>query len=376
MSNFTIVNGRTLLPSGLQDTELHIVDGVISKTPAKSHEILDALGAFVLPGIIDVHGDAFERVIMPRPGVYFPLDMALMETDRQLIANGVTTAFHSLSISWESGLRSLERTRSIRDAIKAARVELACHTCLHLRWETFALEEAEGAIAMLEGEKNAIFSFNDHTTAMMEKRMSARKLSQMAERCGITPEAYTELMKAIWERKDQVPDAISSMAERAQKVGAILLAHDERSAEERRWFRSLGAIGCEFPTTFETAGEAREHGEHVVLGAPNILRGGSHTGAIDATIAVKDGLCSILASDYYYPAQLHAAFTLIKNGVCDLAKAWSLVSSNPANFAGLTDRGELKLGKRADIIIVKWDGEELPAVKAVFASGQLVYSAG
>ncbi len=376
MPNFTIVNGRPLWPSGLGESKLHVADGMIAETAAKNSEIIDADGAYILPGIVDIHGDGFERVIMPRPGVFFPLDLALMETDRRLISNGVTTAFHSLSLSWEPGLRSLERMRSFVEALKAARRRLASDTRLHLRWETFALEEADDAIKMLEGEESAIFSFNDHTTAMMEKRMSERKLNQMAERSGITPAAYLERLSAIWERKAHVPDAIASMAGRAKQEGAILLAHDERSVEERRWFRSLGAVGCEFPTTTETASEARAHDEHVVLGAPNVLRGGSHTGAMDATEAVRAGLCSVLASDYFYPAQLHAAFSLVTKGVCDLASAWRLVSSNPASLAGLTDRGDLAAGKRADIILVDWNGDGLPAIKTVYSNGLLARFTG
>ena len=134
-------------------------------------------------------------------------------------------------------------------------------------------------------------------------------------------------------------------------------------------------MSSEFPLTLETAAEARAAGEHVILGAPNVVRGGSHNGALDATTAVRDGLCSVLASDYHYPSPLHAAFRLASPDDAGFAKVWHLVSANAAAAAGLSDRGRLEEGKRADLILVDAKDMRHPKVMATFVGGRLVYSA-
>ena len=138
----------------------------------------------------------------------------------------------------------------------------------------------------------------------------------------------------------------------------------------------MGAVASEFPTTSDTARVAREAGEHTILGAPNVVRGGSHTGAVNAGEAVAEGLCSVLASDYYYPSQLLAVFKLVSGGNIDFVDAWNLISKNSAEAAGLSDRGELLPGKRADIIIVNDDYPASPQVVAVFVEGHLVLNRG
>jgi alpha-D-ribose 1-methylphosphonate 5-triphosphate diphosphatase len=154
-----------------------------------------------------------------------------------------------------------------------------------------------------------------------------------------------------------------------------LLSHDDTSPERRRWFRALGCRLAEFPTTVETAEDAASHGDDVVLGAPNVVRGGSHTGWIDATEMIARGLCSVLASDYYYPAPLLAAFTLVKRDVLPFAQAWALVSQTPANAVRLTDRGDIAPGRRADLIIVDASTAEQPQVVATIVAGRVVHLA-
>ena len=373
MSDFSIVNGRVLLHDGFEHVPVRISDGVISDFDNATGNTVDAKGAYVLPGIIDVHGDAFERNLMPRPKVHFPPDIALHETDRQLVSNGITTAYHGLTVSWEPGLRSFDHTREMCEAITRSRHRLACETLVHLRWETFALDEAEGLLPILEEQPNAILAFNDHTTKSALGKEKPHKFAQMAERCGMTQDEFRALVDKVWSRRDDVEPMITRLARRAREAGAILLAHDEASVEDRQWFRNLGAVASEFPLTRETAADARAHDEHVVMGAPNVVRGGSHNGAMDATGAVSEGLCSVLATDYYYPAPLLAAFMLARKGNGALADSWPLVSKNPAEVAGLSDRGTIALGKRADIILVDDSNTHHPTVTATFVAGRKVY---
>ncbi|MEM6463523.1 MAG: alpha-D-ribose 1-methylphosphonate 5-triphosphate diphosphatase [Pseudomonadota bacterium] len=373
MNAISILNGRVLTPDGFVDTPLQIEDGAIAGFDTAGETVLDAQGAYVLPGIVDIHGDAFERNMMPRPKVFFPSELALHETDRQLVSNGITTAFHSLTVSWEPGLRSFAHTRELCSAIARNRSKLYCDTLVHLRWETFALDEVEGVLDIIADEPNAILAFNDHTTKSADGREKPHKLAQMSERTGLSQDEFRALLMRVWSRKDEVKEEIVRIAREARKAGAILLAHDEESVEQRQWFRSLGAIASEFPLTRETASDARIHGEHVVLGAPNVVRGGSHNGAMDATEAIAEDLCSVLATDYYYPAPLHAAFRLATEGIRDLADAWALVSANPAAVGGLDDRGTIEYGRRADIIVVDVPDGEHPRVKATFVAGRKAF---
>jgi alpha-D-ribose 1-methylphosphonate 5-triphosphate diphosphatase len=151
-----------------------------------------------------------------------------------------------------------------------------------------------------------------------------------------------------------------------------MLSHDDASPEERRRFRALGCRVAEFPITIETAQEAAAAGDEIVLGAPNVVRGGSHIGWINAADMIGRGLCSVLASDYYYPAQILAAFRLAADEVAPLAKAWSLISETPALAAGLPDRGVIAPGRRADLILVDASAAR-PRVVAVIVAGRIVH---
>jgi alpha-D-ribose 1-methylphosphonate 5-triphosphate diphosphatase len=152
-----------------------------------------------------------------------------------------------------------------------------------------------------------------------------------------------------------------------------MLSHDDATPAMRRDFRSLGVTLAEFPINEETAREAAHHGDAIVYGAPNVLRGGSHTGWTKASDMIAKGLCSVLASDYYYPAPLLAAFRLAADGVLPLTDAWKLISSAPAQATGLTDRGTLAVGRRADILLVDGSAPLRPRLVAVIAAGRLLH---
>ena len=152
-----------------------------------------------------------------------------------------------------------------------------------------------------------------------------------------------------------------------------MLSHDDETPAQRQDFRALGVRIAEFPVTEETARDAAAAAEFTVFGAPNVVRGGSHTGWTSATDMVRKGLCTILASDYYYPAMILAAFRLVAEGVLPLPKAWDLISATPAAAAGLTDRGALAAGRRADIILVDAAEKLRPRIVGVIAAGKLVH---
>jgi alpha-D-ribose 1-methylphosphonate 5-triphosphate diphosphatase len=200
-----------------------------------------------------------------------------------------------------------------------------------------------------------------------------QKRARMVERCGITSEEFDRLVERVTSREAEVPGSIARLAEAARAAQVQMLSHDDESPMMRKAFRAKGVAIAEFPINEETAREAAEGGDFIVFGAPNVVRGGSHTGWTRAADMIATGLCSILASDYYYPAQLLAAFRLAADGVLPLAKAWDLISGAPARAAGLIDRGILAGGYRADIILVDDEAPLRPRVVAVIAAGRLVH---
>ncbi|CAA0097887.1 Alpha-D-ribose 1-methylphosphonate 5-triphosphate diphosphatase [Starkeya nomas] len=369
-----IENGLALIDGRWSDAPLAIAGATLAPDGGAGAPALDASGLLILPGIVDLHGDAFERHIMPRPGVRFDTKLALRDTDRQLVANGITTAFHGVTISWEPGLRSLDAARAFVSMLIDLRGSLSCDTRLHLRWETFALDEAAQVIRWLELSPSPILALNDHTTGSVLKGSIARKIGQMAERSSLSREGYMALLDHVWSRRDEVPMAIEAMTAAARAHGNVLLAHDEASPEERLRFRALGAVSSEFPLTLQTAEAARAAGEDVILGAPNVVRGGSHNGALDATDAIRRDLCTVLTSDYHYPSPLHAAFKLADGAPDRLAAIWPLVSGNPSRVARLRDRGSLGEGHRADLILVDAGDMAHPQVVATMVAGKIVYA--
>jgi alpha-D-ribose 1-methylphosphonate 5-triphosphate diphosphatase len=179
------------------------------------------------------------------------------------------------------------------------------------------------------------------------------------------------MVVAAGERAGEIPAANARLAQAARHRGIALASHDDETPAMRAAYRALGCEICEFPKTSATAAAARENGEASVLGAPNVVRGGSQSGGIDAADAIRDGLCDVLTSDYYYPSMMQAALRLVAAGSATIADAWSLVASAPAIAARLVDRGRLAPGLRADIVVVDDRDPKLPRAVAVIVGGRL-----
>lgn len=376
MTNILIEGGQALIGNELADAPIYIAHGKITEAPSRSDTTalrLDSHDLIALPGIVDMHGDAFERQMMPRPGVDFPIDVALVDSDRQAIANGITTVFHATTWSWEPGLRGTENAHRLLNAIEGMRPQLAADTRFHLRQETFNLEAEPTIAEWLAAGRVDLLAFNNHmhmTTASMN---NPKKRARMVERSGLSESEFDLLVDRVMTGADKVPASIARLASIGRDHRVPLLSHDDETPDQRTHFRSLGIQIAEFPINEATARGAVESGDFTVFGAPNVVRGGSHTGWTSAAEMVNKGLCSILASDYYYPAPLLAAFLLAADNVLPLPQAWALVSGAPAAATGLHDRGQIAAGKRADIILVDAHEPLRPRVVAVIAGGRMVH---
>lgn len=333
----------------------------------------DATGLLVLPGLVDIHGDAFERQMMPRPAVTFALGLALAETDRQLVASGITTAFHGLTWSWEPGFRGAESARSFLTALEAFRSSALVDHRLHLRQEVYNLD-AEGEIAEWIGANRIdLLAFNDHLTGTVKARHRADKMRDMIRRSGLGEGDFMQLVDRLASREQDVKLSIERLAKAAVAAGIPMMSHDDLTSTDRDRFRSVGAHISEFPVREDVVANAIAVGDKTVFGAPNVLRGGSHTGCPSAADMVQKGYCSVLASDYYYPSLLQAPFVLEERYGIPLVQAWKIVSHGPAMAAGFLDRGVIAQRMRADIIVVERRGPLDVRIVCTISNGRLAY---
>ena len=400
MTAIIIQGAQVLLPSGAEQVSVRVEKGRITglDVARDGAAVLDARGLILAPAIVDIHGDAFERQLMPRPGVHFPLHAALLETDRQLAANGIATAYHALTLSWEPGLRSVDQGRAVMQGLADLAPRLTVENRLQLRWETFCTEALPLIAQALAAPLTPSIAFNDHTSMaalpgdvpMQDRPFEhdpdfpvtdmtsdgfATAMTDRSKRSGLSQTDFVALFRTVWNRRPQVPQTIAQVAAMGRAAGAAMLSHDDSQPYTRQYFRALGAGISEFPMTLAAAEAARAGGDWIVFGAPNAARGGSHLGSPGAGDMLARGLCDILASDYFYPAMLTAIARLLADGHGDLARLWKLVSSNPARASGLTDRGEIATGQRADLTLIDWPTGQMPTVRHTFVAGRTAYLA-
>ena len=372
MRPLRIAGGDVLGPDGGFATgDLWIADGRIAAAGGGDGVVFDARGLKVLPGIIDIHGDAFERQLQPRSGVSFAPALALAETERQLLANGITTAFHGVALSWEPGLRSLESWRALVDALHAR--AWVCDMRIHLRWEAYNLDALDTALADIAAGRVHLLAFNDHTPAIRRRVMhDPVRGAKYSDRAGMSLEEFRALADSVVARAGEIEPALDRIAAAAAAAGLSRASHDDATLAMRDAHRRRGARICEFPVAAAVAEAAAAAGDFVVMGSPNVVRGRSHLGWASAAAMAENGICRVLTSDYFYPCLLQAPFVLARRGVLGLAAAWALVSANPADATGLADRGRLSPGRRADAVLVT-ETNGLPEPVATIAAGKLAW---
>ena len=205
MDRLRITGGRVLLRSdGEQAVDLTLEDGRIAGIGRDgSGAELDARGLLVLPGIVDIHGDAFERQLQPRPGVGFAADIALHDTETQLLANGITTAFHGVTLSWEPGLRSLAAWQALLDALEARR--WTCDMRVHLRWEAYNLDALDIALADIAAGRVHLLAFNDHTPSILRHVQDPVVGAKYSDRAGMKFDDFRALAEQVGARAPAVP---------------------------------------------------------------------------------------------------------------------------------------------------------------------------
>lgn len=335
----------------------------------------DASGLLVLPGIVDLHGDAFERQIQPRPDTMFAHDIALIDTDRQLVANGITTACHGLAYSWEGGLRGRDAGLRLLQQIEAQRTVVHADHRIHLRFENHHIDGLADALAWIASGRVAFFAFNEHLPMIVAGCERPEKLAAYAARAQCDIETFKARVAQALARADEVGPVVEALAAACRRHDIPMASHDDFTCQDRERFQDLGATISEFPVTQDALFSALAMDNRIIMGAPNVLLGGSHRGGLATIDAVRSGMCDMLVSDYYYPSLLHAPFKLAHEGACTLAEAWRMVSLHPAQCLGLADRGRIADGYRADLLLVEAMQGGRARLVATIAGGRLVHCA-
>jgi alpha-D-ribose 1-methylphosphonate 5-triphosphate diphosphatase len=382
--DFVASNARLVLSDRVIETGwLAVADGVIvdfgeGAAPEKGY---DFRGDTIIPGLIELHTDHLEPHFNPRPEVFWSPMAAVLAYDSQIAASGITTVFDSLRVGDDVEQDEPKKKSfssevfELADALKVAReadLTRADHH-LHLRCEICAWNVVDDAQKFLGLHDVDLISLMDHTPGQRQFRDIEKLLIYWRRKLSRPDDELMRIVDARLALHDvRAEPNRRSLVDLARKHGVVLASHDDATlAHVEEAIEDSVAI-AEFPTTVEAADASHKAGIHVLMGAPNVVRGGSHSGNVAATDLARRGVLDILSSDYIPASLIMAAFALPGEAAnIDLAGAIRTVTLNPAKASGLTDRGEIALGKRADLVRVAI-AEGHPVVRAVWREGRRV----
>ncbi len=376
-----IENARIATPAGTLDgSSLKVEAGTISKIKEGAIKSggrrIDAEGRYVIPGFIDLHSDAIEKEIEPRPNTFFPKDVAIFELDKKLAACGVTTIFHALSFAeGEIGVRSNAMATDIIKEVGRLAPKLGVKTRIHARFEI----TDTGAVPYLEGLLNGgqihLLSFMDHTPGQGQYKDVASFKNYFGRVYKKSDEELDRMIDRKLTAKKHTRSSVQHVIDVCASLGIPMASHDDDTPERIRWLREKRIGISEFPVNREALKTAREMDIFTCLGAPNVLRGNSQVGNLSARDALSEGYGDIICSDYSPMTILHALFAIVNTGILPLHEAVNLVSLNPASAVGANGRtGSLEEGKEADLAIVDV-ADGIPRIFRTYVSGKEVFSA-
>lgn len=372
MLNVEFTGARVLGADALEPRPLAVAQGLITDVAQTTRVDLD--GYMIVPGIVDVHGDGFERHLAPRRGAMKTMQEGLVAAEAELAANGITTAVLAQFISWEGGLRGYEFAEQVFGAIQQVSDTLVTDLRGQLRLETHLLDLYADLPQRMQDWGLSYVVFNDHLPHdRLAKGQVPKRMVGQALKAGRNPDDHLRMMQDLHAQSADVPGALDWLCKVLAARGIQMGSHDDTTAEGRALWRKRGVRVAEFPETLEAAEAAAAAADHVVLGSPNVVRGGSHNGNVSALDLISMGIGGALASDYHYPSPRRAAFMLADSGVLPLAQAWHLVSAGPAAVLGLSDRGVIATGKRADLLVLD---AQTRRVALTMSGGRVSYMSG
>lgn len=376
--NFAISNARIVLADRVVKGWVEVEDGRIAEIGegALPGTSLDFEDDYLLPGLIELHTDHLEAHVEPRPKVHWDMKAAVLAYDAQIAASGITTVFDSLRVGALTNRDGVSKSlHGLGDAIAELRDAglLRADHLTHLRCEIATPDVIDEASAYMRKRPAQLLSLMDHTPGQRQFR-DMEKMRTYYQRHGLTSDA--DFAAFVVERMELHEEYAHkhrrALVELAHGCGAALASHDDATLEQVAEAIADGVSIAEFPTTLEAAEASRGAGIKVMMGAPNLVRGGSHSGNVAAEDLARAGSLEILSSDYVPASLLMAAFELPRRvETITLPEAIATVSRNPAQATGLKDRGEIAPGLRADLIrVAVRDGA--PAVRRAWKAGERV----
>ena len=379
MIETVFANAKIITENAIIQGTLMFADGVIRSIDSGRSVpsgAIDCEGDYVAPGLIELHTDNLERHLTPRPKVNWPKRAAVLGHDRELAGAGITSVFDALRVGSEADQKrqgylryARETVDHILDQINHRALKVSHH--IHLRAELCTETLVEELYEFSENDRVRLVSLMDHTPGQRQFRDLSKHREYLVGKHGYNDaevEAHwTKLreLQTLYLEKNR-----AATVAYATEVGAILASHDDTTLEDVLESDRLGITVAEFPTTLEAAEACRAKAQFIVMGAPNIVRGGSHSGNVAAQELARGGLLDILSSDYVPAALLNAAVSL-GNLLEDMAAGIRTVTACPADAVGFDARGRIAPEKRADLVrFAMHDG--LPIIKSVWSRGQRI----
>lgn len=385
-------NAKIVLENDVMHGSVRLENGAIAEISADPHLSVDGvpgedMGAdYLLPGLVELHTDQVESHYQPRPKRFWDPIPAVIAHDAQMATSGVTTVFDAMRIGSGPGENRISSNAStlVNAVIHAAESGiLRADHYVHLRCEVATPDVVEVFDEVGGHERVRMVSLMDHTPGQRQYADVESFRTYMVGKHSMTNGQFEQHVAELHVLSAQYSDKNRRrMAERTRERGITTAAHDDATQAHVNESAAAGVSISEFPTTIVAARAARAAGQLVVMGAPNIVRGGSHSGNVAAAELLRLGLLDILSSDYVPASPLQAVFLLFGRGDITLPQGAALVSANPARAAGLEDRGVIATGKRADVLRVQaYEGASteqhpldspMPIVRGVWREGRRV----
>lgn len=377
--NTYLTNARLVLADEVVDNAaLLIEDGMIAAIDpetAGAGTVVDLKGQTLMAGMVDLHCDALEKEVEPRPNVHFPLDFACAQADKRNAAAGITTVYHALSFAHEElGVRNNNMAADVARAVHAWQPHALVDNRVHCRYEITDETGLPILKQLLNEESMHMISMMDHTPGQGQFKDMAAYRDYLTRTYRKTADEVNVLVERKQEAASGAFARMQELAAAAHAAGISVASHDDDCKDRVDTMTSIGADISEFPITLEAAQAAKVAGMSTIFGAPNILRGKSQSGSMKAVEAIHHGVADCLCADYSPAALIVAVHRIPEISDLSLAAAVRMVTLNPAKAARLDDRGEIAIGKRADLIAVAMPGG-LPQVASTWCSGKLIYNA-
>ena len=374
-----LTNTHIILSNEIIYGSVKIRDGCISEIddqPTSIKNGIDLEGDFLLPGLIELHTDNLERHCVPRPSVLWPFHSAVIAHDAEIASAGITTVFDAIAVGGamlnkDRDTVLIDAADAVRDAVtdKVLRVD----HYLHMRCEVASTNVIELFNNFCEEPLVQLVSLMDHTPGERQFVDEAKLKVYYQGKYGLSDSEFDKMvierkeLQAKYSKKHRLE--ISSMC---KNIGVTTATHDDATEAHIKEAITLGATISEFPTTVAAASAANNAGMSTIMGGPNVVRGGSHSGNVSAADLSDKGLLDALSSDYVPSSLLYGAFLLSDKQGLSLPDAIATVTTNPARMANFNDRGEIKAGLRADLIQVKRCTDGTPIVRKTFKLGERV----